>query len=335
MPWFGGKRRAAAVVWERLGNVPNYIEPFCGSAAVLLARSDAHQWWNRTETINDADGMISNLWRAIRDDPDAVARWADWPVNENDLHARHAWLTDRTGEIVSRLEGDPAWYDVQIAGWWLWGICAWIGHGWCFGAGPWQVVEGRLVRIGNAGHGINRKLPHLGDAGRGINRNLPHLGDAGRGHADAWSDHLRQMMARLADRLRRVQVACGDWSRICGPAITTHRYRLTGVFLDPPYDHRVNRNGNLYRVEMSVTSDVRRWAIEHGDDPRMRIALCGYDDEHTMPDNWTVYRWSAVGGYGSRGTDRINRHRETIWFSPHCVSPGSHQQSELRMEKTS
>ena len=35
-PYFGGKSRVAHEVWHRLGDVTNFIEPFCGSAAVLL-----------------------------------------------------------------------------------------------------------------------------------------------------------------------------------------------------------------------------------------------------------------------------------------------------------
>ena len=68
-PWFGGKARAASLVWEALGDVANYVEPFAGSAAVLLARPHA----GRCETINDLDGMVSNFWRAVRSQPDAVA----------------------------------------------------------------------------------------------------------------------------------------------------------------------------------------------------------------------------------------------------------------------
>ena len=33
-PWFGGKSDVADAVWQRLGNVPNYIEPFFGSGAM-------------------------------------------------------------------------------------------------------------------------------------------------------------------------------------------------------------------------------------------------------------------------------------------------------------
>jgi site-specific DNA-adenine methylase len=42
-PYFGGKRRAAGLVWGALGRVNTYVEPFCGSAAVLLARPAAQQ----------------------------------------------------------------------------------------------------------------------------------------------------------------------------------------------------------------------------------------------------------------------------------------------------
>ena len=70
-------------VWLRLGDVDNYVEPFCGSCAVLLLRPSEPQ----TETVNDADGLLSNFWRALKYAPDATAKFADWPVNENDLHA--------------------------------------------------------------------------------------------------------------------------------------------------------------------------------------------------------------------------------------------------------
>lgn len=39
-PYFGGKRQVAAEVWARFGEVTNYVEPFAGSLAVLLARPE-------------------------------------------------------------------------------------------------------------------------------------------------------------------------------------------------------------------------------------------------------------------------------------------------------
>jgi len=299
-PWFGGKSRVADLVWQRVGNVPNYVEPFFGSGAVLLARPHPPG----TETINDKDGYVANFWRAVKHDPEAVAEWADNPVSENDLHARHAWLLQYKDGLVSRLEGDPDWHDPKIAGWWCWGICCWIGSGFCSGDGPWQVLDGKLVHLGNAGRGVNRQLVHLG-RGWGVNRKRVQL---------------LPWFAALSERLRNVRVCCGDWTRVCGPTPTVYM-GTTGVFLDPPYSAEAER-AELYTAEdMSVAHAVAEWAREHGDDPAYRIALCGYEGEHVMPDDWECVAWKALGGYGSQGQGRgrDNCHRERIWFSPHCL----------------
>lgn len=314
-PWFGGKSRCAAAVWQRFGEVGNYVEPFFGSGAVLLGRPGGA---SGIETVNDKDGFIANAWRAIAADPEAVAHHADWPVNENDLHARHAWLVGQRDTLVPRLEGDPDFYDPKIAGWWLFGIACWIGSGFCSGRGPWSVVDGQLVHLGSAGQGVNRKRVHLGDAGRGVNRQRVAENAFGEGVSAA---SLVEWMQQLRDRLRNVRVCCGDWSRVCGPS-PTFKLGLTAVFLDPPYSADAGRAGDLYRVEdLSVAHAVREWAVEAGRRPDMRVALAGYEGEHTMPEDWSVYEWKAKGGYGgqSQEHDNPNAARERIWFSPACL----------------
>jgi DNA adenine methylase len=222
-PYYGGKSKIAAEIWRRLGDVPNYVEPFFGSGAILLARPLDHLKKARTETVNDKDGYIANFWRAIADDPVAVARFADWPQNENDLHARHAWLVAQHDQLVPRLEGDPTYYDAKIAGWWVWGMCLWIGSGFCSGNGPWRVEDSELIdvrhppHLGNEGQGINRQLPHLGDEGRGVNRKRPNLANEGRGTVSPTRrDDLYTWFAALQSRLARVRVCSGDWSRVMG-----------------------------------------------------------------------------------------------------------------------
>jgi DNA adenine methylase len=149
-PAFGGKRAIASLVWERFGVVDNYVEPFVNSATVGLAAP----FVPAMETWNDRNGFIANFWRAVQTDPEAVARWADWPVNEADLHARHAWLVRQEDDITARLMGDPEWHDARVAGWWLWGICQWIGSGWCSGEGPWTVNADGLLVNSDAGRGV-------------------------------------------------------------------------------------------------------------------------------------------------------------------------------------
>jgi hypothetical protein len=321
-PWFGGKSAVADEIWQRFGKVQNYVEPFFGSGAVLLARPNPQG----TETINDADGMVSNFWRAIQADADTVARWADWPVSEADLHARHYWLVTEGKDRLARVMGDPDGYDAKVAGWWVWGICAFIGGEFCSGKGPWQwtgeVWEKRtdnapgvpiqIPHLGDAGQGINRALPHLGDAGQGINRALPHLGDAGQG--------INAYFGQLSNRLRGVRIAHGDWSRVTGDSVTW-RHGRTAVFLDPPYSAELREA--VYSTETDCAAEVRAWAVEAGKRPDMLICLAGYAGEHDIPDDWTAFRWKARGGFGSQGDKRgrENAAKETLWFSPACNRP--------------
>ena len=307
--YFGGKSKAAPAVWAAFGDgVKNYVEPFAGSAAMLLAAPEG----TRIETINDFDGFVANFWRAVAHDPDAVAHHADWPCIEADLEARHAWLVQRTGRLRWQLE-DPDFYDAKIAGWWVWGACNWIGSGWCSGKGPWVHDGTRLVRKeGDAGRGIKRQLPHLGDAGRGINRQLPD-GSTARG------EFIRAWMRELHQRLRDVRVTCGDWGRVVKDSITT-RHGLTAVFLDPPYT-KGDMDYSAGGMGQGIADDVRAWCAANGSNPKLRIVLCGHAGEHDalLEHGWHLRTWKAGGGYALREEAIANAKSETLWCSPHCV----------------
>jgi hypothetical protein len=70
----------------------------------------------------------------------------------------------------------------------------------------------------------------------------------------------------------------------------------------------------------AIAHSVRVWAIEAGENPQMRVALCGYEGEHEMPDSWSVHSWSAGDGFGGQAEERSgNGKRERIWFSPACL----------------
>ncbi len=72
----------------------------------------------------------------------------------------------------------------------------------------------------------------------------------------------------------------------------------------------------------NVAKDAAAWARENGNNPLIRIALCGLEGEHIMP-GWSCVPWKAKGGYGSQRADGSNDNskRERIWFSPHCLKP--------------
>ncbi len=320
-PWFGGKSKIAPLVWERLGNVANYVEPFFGSGAVLLARPHAPQ----IETVNDKDAYLTNFYRAIQHDPDEVVKHADHPVDEVDLLARHRWLLTTGKERLHKMKHDPDFYDVKVAGWWVWGICIWIGSGWC---DPAQFKHRQIPSM--AMQGINRrKLPMMRQLGTARMFNADGHNLSGQG------ENVREYFQLLAERMRRVRICCGQWDRLLGPAVTTC-HGITGVFLDPPYlgsEHTVSYAGDGQDWDdlvadtkaMDLALKVREWCIENGHDPLLRIALAGYEAKgYTMPDDWECVAWSATGGYGLQGDGqaRINRHRERIWFSPNCLKPG-------------
>lgn len=278
-PWFGGKRRVASQVWDALGNVDHYVEPFCGSAAVLLARP--HE--PRVETINDADGMVANFWRAVKADSAAVAMHADWPVNEADLHARHRWLIGQRESLTERLVADPLWFDAVVAGWWVWGLCAWIGAGWC--------------------ERESRQLPFFGNTGMGV-------------HSVSGVN-----WRALIERLAGVDVACGDWQRVCSPTVLFRASGATGVFVDPPYAEGAQQYA-AGGTGTDLSARVRSWCEEHGSNPRLRIVLCGYEGEHEAlaTRGWRPVAWNAQGsGYVGKGAERDNQKRERLWLSPHCL----------------
>lgn len=318
--WFGGKRSVAHIVWEALGNVEHFVEPFFGSGAVLLNRPHNP----RCETVNDADGLLANFWRAVSLDPEAVAHHAANPVNEADLHARHLWLVNAKAGITERLMGDPDWFEPRAAGWWVWGVNCWIGGGFCSGDGPWVSVDG-VFQKRDTGQGVNRKLPHLSNTGQGVNRQLPHLGNEGRGTvrsiAGDREEFLRGWFCDLAARLQHVRVACGDWTRVCGPSVTRSAGGICGIFFDPPYD--LDMRTAVYANESNCARDVLAWCEANGNDPTLRIVLAGYDGEHNRltEQGWRVHRWKAQGGFGAQSDKRgaENAHKERLWFSPHCL----------------
>ena len=379
-PWWGGKSRAAPLIWPRFGEPVNYIEPFAGSLAVLLARPNKPQ----IETVNDLDCFLANFWRAVAADPEQVADFADWPVNEADLHARHRWLVNQV-EFRERMRSDPEYFDAKVAGWWCWGICAWIGSGWC-SAAPGEDTGERLPMMGGSGDeergnahpgrgvhskamrgesrespalgadsgaaygrgihqkGMSEKLPLLGGTkGTGVHQRsalpeqLPRLGAGGDGvrpaptvgngvHSYAMRSRIHEVFEQLHRRLRGVRVACGDFERVLSDSVTW-RHGTTAILLDPEYPDGadVYAHSDKATGEEHIWHRAARWAVEHGKDERLRIALCGYAGTWTPPDGWEEIAWKAKGSYGGqrkKGAPNDNAARERIWFSPGCLKPG-------------
>lgn len=303
-PYFGGKRDVAAEVWARFGSPKHYIEPFCGSLAVLLSAPTPAS----LEVVGDANGFIANFWRATVAQPDEVARWADYPVSHLDLGARHAWLMTQRERLAELLQDPHSPGDAQCAGWWLWGQCCWIGSGWC----EW---DGKVPHVGDAGRGVQAigQVPHVGNAGMGVQAigRIPHLSDAGM-----WTSGGRTALAwlrRIADRMGRVRVVHGSWERCLN---NHYGGDDTAVFLDPPYEGFADLYGAA--GQRTVAQEAAEWCSDP-ENARLRVALCGHRQDYDLP-GWSVYEWSrSRNTYSGTGT----KDSECIWFSPSCLKPSA------------
>jgi len=334
-PFFGGKSRVANLVWSRFGQINQYIEPFAGSLAVLLGSP----YIPPNEIVNDLDSYIANFWRALQNNPEEVAYYADYPISEVDLNSRHMWLINQE-DFRNRMLQDPDYYDAKIAGWWVWGISCWIGSGWCSLSSTHKQIPVLTRKQGvNSTHIpsiiMGNQLGTDSTPPSNSKWRLPGITYKDNKGVNCieqvdWNRHkigLYQYMYGLSERLRDIKVCCGDWSRVVKPSITINSaYGYTGIFLDPPYPEEANRSSRVYSKDnLKIAWEVREWALEYGDIPILRIALCGYNgiEGYKMPDNWEKVSWKASGGYGNQDNKNENRFRETIWFSPGCLKQKS------------
>ena len=298
-PYFGGKSKIAGEVWARLGKPTQYVEPFCGSAAMLLANPEPCS----LEVVNDMNFYIANFWRCIKYQPDAVYVEQDYPVSHVDLDVRHVWLTnpDRVSELRRKL-ADAEWPgDARIAGWWVWGQCCWISSGWC--------EKETAARVD---YGVESRIPHISNAGMGVQSKVPHISDAGMG--------VRDWFQFLSSRLERARITHGDWTR----CLNSHYGDANGgtaFFFDPPY---LNYE-SLYQsgANMPVAKAVEQWCRDNG--AGHRIALCGFKGDYDLP-GWEQLDWSRGWRcYGGNKTTEL----ECIWFSPDCLHPNDEEQLDL------
>jgi hypothetical protein len=155
---------------------------------------------------------------------------------------------------------------------------------------------GKVPHAGNAGMGVQAigKVPHASDAGRGFDTLLTSSGRA------AWV-----WLHRLADRLERVRIVHGDWTRCLNNHFGGDD---TAVFLDPPY----RAYERLYGEAAPVADAVEVWARENA---HLRVALCGHRGDYDLP-GWDAVEWSRGRLTYAGGKTTAE---ECVWYSPACL----------------
>ena len=288
-PYVGGKYTIAPEINRRFGTIDTRIDAFTGSSSWILASPPV-----KHEIVNDLDGYVVNYLRAVKYAPDEVARHLDFPRAELELIAYHHYTRDRLPELVSRLGGDPEYYDPVLAARWAY-VMAHKYDPSLNKSGGWLVHDGRLIYERGAGRirGSLNSRPSL----------LARLVKERR---------VSKYVAALAERLRGVQVFWNDFEVVVGKAKQSE-LGVVGILLDPPYPRHL-RDFDYDTDAADVWHRAARWAVSNGDNPRLRIAICGYneaDSDALFPSGWARFVWRR-SGIGQ------NKDRECIWFSPHC-----------------
>lgn len=289
--WFGGKRMIANEVWKRLGKVTRYIEPFAGSAAVLLARPE----FQGREVINDLDGYLVNFWRAVKADVEGVAAELVSPISELDLIARKRVFVREAESLTERLKADPKWYDREMAAWWFHGHSASVGNRW--------------LRV--------NEMP---------NKFMPAMDT--RSISDRISD-LRAVQQRLVDVFilcGEWQRALDSEKVTFNGSDTVGIFfdppygapRTTKIYADD----RMDVAADVTRWCLEHGDDKRL---------RMVVAGYAGEHAELEEAGWTTHSWMAQGGHGNRRADRSNdnRTKETLWISPHCQKIEKQMQMNL------
>lgn len=94
----GAKWRMAEWIVSLMPPHKSYLEPFFGSGAVFFTKPPS-----RIETINDMDGEIVNLFRVVRDMPEALERAVALTPYSREEYER-AWEQHKGGDVTDPVE---------------------------------------------------------------------------------------------------------------------------------------------------------------------------------------------------------------------------------------
>lgn len=160
--YFGGKTRLAPWIASLLPAHRVYVEPFCGSGAVLFAKTSAAH-----EILNDADGHVVNFLRVLRDRPDELEH-----VCRLTPYARDEYTAADVDEVgLDDLERARRWW-VRSAQ--SFGKVAKVGSGWSTsierGSNNARSAWNRLGRFAAAAHRLGPVVIEHDDALRVIER---------------------------------------------------------------------------------------------------------------------------------------------------------------------
>ncbi len=230
--FFGGKAMLASRIATLLPPHRVYVEPYAGSAAVFFTKAPAP-----LEVISDADGLLVNFFRVLRD-PVKGARLKE--ALSMTLYAREEWADARLGVKAWARGWDTAADDVELARRWF-----------------------VLTQMSFAGRIANAPA---GEAPGWRYATKPSHNPAQSFRSAI--DRLPSFMARLANAQIEHDDALSIISRYDRPGVVQ--------YLDPPYLPDTRRGGG-YAHEMTVEDHLALLDRITAPTFKSAIVLSGYD----------------------------------------------------------
>ncbi len=240
--WFGGKRTLAPKIVGELGSHSMYVEPFCGSMAVLLAKKRCSH-----EIVNDLYGDLINLARVIASD-----RWEElYNRLYRTLCAEEIFDECKVKFLAGDLEpaktiGDVGDEHVERA--YIYFVVSWMGRGGVCGTKRQNYQLAR--RWKSSGGSGGRRFASAVDSMR------------------AWHERLRGVSIMNMDGFKLIEKVFDD-------------ARLV-MYVDPPYlmgGARTGGNGSgAYKHEFTQ-EDHGRLAKLLGRFEKARVIVSCYNDE--------------------------------------------------------
>lgn len=278
--YFGGKSKIASKVWELLGDPRQYIEPFCGSAAVLLARESSRA--KTYETINDLDGFVSNFFRAAKLRPEEVQYYNSWAISELDYHALSKYVLDIKEGLVENLRNDLDYCDPKLAGLWA------------------------RFRAHEIGH----------EMGNRITRSMPSNDNKAPIDVHKLARRLQQVRILCGDWQRPVASSASLFQS--GSKSSTGIFfdppygHGSGDLYPAGGNDSTSIVDEVFQRSLELLEEYPR---SKGYD--VRIVIACYEDGRETPEGWTKIKWMANKGLAR--SDKTRRAEERLFASPGCT----------------
>lgn len=272
--WYGGKYSHQDWLLPQLPATNQYIEPFGGSATVLLSREPSP-----VETYNDLDSDVTNFFRILRDQRDELLEKIALTPFSREEFAR-----------AIECQGDDSLSDLERAR--LFFVRAGqVQAGLAQDATPGRWAYCRATSRREMANAVSRWHGRLKQLDRAANRlqgrdklvdvyeelsyeELRRLSSTltEEGFTEDAIELQEMVLEDIADRLRRVQIENRDalW------VIDAHDHPDALFYCDPPYPHstREDSSQDAYRYEMDDDQHRELSAVLH--DCEARVAISSY-----------------------------------------------------------